>query len=42
MPSPSLPHPLPITGATVLEMYGHLFAPWVRDLGLREFVPRPA
>jgi acyl-coenzyme A thioesterase PaaI-like protein len=34
---PSLPHALPITDATVLEMYGHLFAPWVKDLGLREF-----
>jgi acyl-coenzyme A thioesterase PaaI-like protein len=34
---PSLPHPLPVTDRTVLEMYGHLFAPWVRELGLREF-----
>lgn len=37
MPPPALPHPLPITDATVHEMYGHLFAPWVRDLGLRDF-----
>lgn len=34
---PALPHPLPVTGATVQEMYGHLFAPWVKDLGLRDF-----
>jgi acyl-coenzyme A thioesterase PaaI-like protein len=37
VPPPALPHPLPITDATVHEMYGHLFAPWVRDLGLRDF-----
>jgi len=37
VPAPSLPHPLPITDATVLEMYGHLFAPWVKELGLRDF-----
>ena len=36
MPAP-LPHPLPITDHTVLEMYGHLFAPWVKELGLRAF-----
>jgi acyl-coenzyme A thioesterase PaaI-like protein len=36
VPAP-LPHPLPITDHTVLEMYGHLFAPWVKELGLREF-----
>jgi acyl-coenzyme A thioesterase PaaI-like protein len=34
---PSLPHPLPITQETVDEMFGHLFAPWLRELGLREF-----
>ncbi len=41
MPPPSLPHPLPVTGATVLEMYGHLFAPWVKELGLRDFEVGP-
>jgi acyl-coenzyme A thioesterase PaaI-like protein len=34
---PSLPHPLPITQETVHEMHGHLFAPWLRELGLRDF-----
>lgn len=38
---PALPHPLPVTGATVAAMYGHLFAPWVKDLGLRDFVVAP-
>jgi len=39
--SASLPHPLPLTGETVLAMYAHLFAPWVRDLGLRDFQVSP-
>jgi acyl-coenzyme A thioesterase PaaI-like protein len=38
---PSLPHALPITDRTVHEMYGHLFAPWVRELGLRDFRVSP-
>ena len=31
------PHCLPVTDATVLELYEHVFAPWVKMLGLREF-----
>jgi acyl-coenzyme A thioesterase PaaI-like protein len=34
---PELPHSLPVTNATVLELYGHLFAPWVKGLGLHDF-----
>ena len=30
-------HCLPLTDATVLELYEHVFAPWVKMLGLREF-----
>jgi acyl-coenzyme A thioesterase PaaI-like protein len=39
--SASLPHPLPVTQETVQAMYAHLFAPWVRDLGLRDFQVSP-
>ncbi len=39
--SQQLPHPLPVTDATVLDLYGHLFAPWVKTLGLRDFSVRP-
>lgn len=28
---------LPLTDATVLEFYEHLFAPWVKGLGIRDF-----
>jgi acyl-coenzyme A thioesterase PaaI-like protein len=30
-------HCLPVTDATVLEVYEYVFAPWVKMLGLREF-----
>src|SRR5215468_6931205 len=30
-------HCLPLTDATVLELYEYVFAPWVKMLGLREF-----
>jgi acyl-coenzyme A thioesterase PaaI-like protein len=30
-------HCLPVTDATVLELYEYVFAPWVKMLGLREF-----
>jgi acyl-coenzyme A thioesterase PaaI-like protein len=30
-------HCLPVTDATVLELYEYAFAPWVKMLGLREF-----
>ena len=30
-------HCLPVTDATVLELYESVFAPWVKMLGLREF-----
>ena len=32
---------LPITNETVLEYYEWLFAPWVKELGLREFAVSP-
>jgi acyl-coenzyme A thioesterase PaaI-like protein len=37
---PAIPvplHCLPVTDATVLELYEYVFAPWVKMLGLREF-----
>jgi acyl-coenzyme A thioesterase PaaI-like protein len=34
-------HCLPVTDATVLELYEYAFAPWVKMLGLREFKVRP-
>jgi hypothetical protein len=30
-------HCLPVTDATVLEVFEYVFAPWVKMLGLREF-----
>ena len=30
-------HCLPVTDATVLELYEYVFAPWVKMLGLSEF-----
>ena len=30
-------HCLPVTDATVLELYEYVLAPWVKMLGLREF-----
>ena len=38
MPSPPT---LPITNDTVLEFYEWLFAPWVKELGLRDFEVSP-
>ena len=35
------PPSLPITNETVLEFYEWLFAPWVKGLGLRDFVVSP-
>jgi acyl-coenzyme A thioesterase PaaI-like protein len=32
---------IPLTDATVLELYEHVFAPWVKMLGLREFKVSP-
>ena len=34
-------HCLPVTDATVLELYEYVFAPWVKMLGLREFKVSP-
>jgi acyl-coenzyme A thioesterase PaaI-like protein len=34
-------HCVPLTDATVLEYYDYLFAPWVKELGLREFKVAP-
>jgi uncharacterized protein (TIGR00369 family) len=40
--APSRPPPtLPITNENVLEFYEWLFAPWVKELGLRDFVVSP-
>lgn len=35
------PPSLPITNENVLEFYEWLFAPWVKELGLRDFVVSP-
>jgi len=37
----ALPHSLPITSETVLDVYDWLFAPWVKELGLRDFTVAP-
>jgi acyl-coenzyme A thioesterase PaaI-like protein len=34
-------HCLPVTDATILELYEYVFAPWVKMLGLREFKVGP-
>jgi len=34
-------HCIPLTDATVLEYYEYLFAPWVKQLGLRDFKVEP-
>lgn len=34
-------HCLPVTDATVLELYEYVFAPWVKMLGLRDFKVYP-
>jgi acyl-coenzyme A thioesterase PaaI-like protein len=34
-------HCLPLTDATVLELYDYIFAPWVKMLGLCEFKVSP-
>jgi acyl-coenzyme A thioesterase PaaI-like protein len=34
-------HCVPVTDATVLELYEYVFAPWVKMLGLREFKVSP-
>ena len=40
--APAYQHPtLPITNETVLEFYEWLFAPWVKELGLRDFAVSP-
>jgi acyl-coenzyme A thioesterase PaaI-like protein len=35
------PHALPITGETVLDFYEWLFAPWVKEIGLKDFTVAP-
>ena len=37
MAHPSQPPGFPITNESVLHFYEWLFAPWVKDLGLRDF-----
>lgn len=34
-------HCIPLTDATVIEYYDYLFAPWVKELGLRDFKVEP-
>ena len=34
-------HCVPLTNATLHEYYDYLFAPWVKELGLREFKVEP-
>ena len=41
MTATSSPPRLPITNETVLEFYEWLFAPWVKELGLRDFAVSP-
>ncbi len=41
MTHPSQPPVLPITNESVLHFYEWLFAPWVKDLGLRDFDVSP-
>lgn len=41
MPKPPPVHCIPLTDATVMEFYDYLFAPWVKDLGLRDFAVSP-
>ena len=37
----SMPPSLPITDETVLDLYEWLFAPWVKEMGLRDFDVSP-
>lgn len=41
MASSATPPSLPVTNETVQEFYEWLFAPWVKELGLRDFVVSP-
>lgn len=41
MAAPTNPPSLPITNDTVHEFYEWLFAPWVKELGLRDFAVSP-
>jgi acyl-coenzyme A thioesterase PaaI-like protein len=41
MATPSTPLSLPITNETVLDLYEWLFAPWVKEMGLRDFDVSP-
>ena len=41
MAHPLQPPSLPITNESVLHFYEWLFAPWVKDLGLRDFDVSP-
>lgn len=41
MALPGNPVGLPITNETVFEFYDWLFAPWVKELGLRDFAVSP-
>lgn len=37
MTQPLPMHCIPVTDATVLELYEYLFGPWVKGLGIRDF-----
>lgn len=41
MALPSTPVSLPITNETVVDLYEWLFAPWVKEIGLRDFDVSP-
>ena len=41
MTTPASPPRPPITTETVLEFYECVFAPWVKELGLRDFAVSP-
>ena len=41
MATPSTPLSLPITNERVLDLYEWLFAPWVKEMGLRDFDVSP-
>lgn len=40
-PHPPPMHCIPLTDVTVWEFYDYLFAPWVKQLGLRDFSVKP-
>lgn len=41
VPIPTPPHSLPVTNETVQDVYEWLFAPWVKEMGLKDFDVSP-